>query len=702
MFVNLLRLQRHMQRKVYKLADKQVFRLQGLSCTNCAATFEKNIRNMESVQDVHINFSAAKLTIYGEATIEQLEQAGAFDHIKVYPEKMKAPTIPFYRKRENQLTFLSLLFVIIGYALYFQIGEHHVVTIGTFLLAIAIGGYELIKTGSKNLLKLHFDMKTLMTIAVIGAAIIGEWAEAAVVVFLFALSEALESYSMDKARNSIQSLMEVAPSRATVKRGSQLIEIDVEEVQIGDTMIVKPGEKIAMDGIVKDGRSFVNQSAITGESVPIEKGKGATVYAGSVNEEGALVVEVTKSSEDTTIAKIIHLVEEAQANKAPTQQFVDRFAKYYTPAIMVLALLVSVIPPAFGGEWETWIYNGLAVLVVGCPCALVISTPVAIVTAIGNAARNGVLIKGGVHLEQLASIDTVAFDKTGTITLGKPVVTEVKAIRGSEEELLQIAGAMESYSEHPVARAIQKKTQKLSLPEVTQFQSLTGKGITALVNGVRYKIGNAKLFEASELPVVSGDTTLYVGTDDEIIGYIKVSDQPRPEIRRHIEKLHQLGIAKTVMLTGDVANVANEIGEKTGVSDVKAELFPEEKLSYIRQLKQSYRVAMVGDGINDAPALAEANVGIAMGGAGTDVALETADIALMGDDISKIPDSIQLSKRTLRIIKENIFLSLLLKVVALLLVIPGWLTLWIAIFADMGATLLVVLNALRLMQKKDR
>ncbi|MGP4042442.1 heavy metal translocating P-type ATPase [Gracilibacillus sp. D59] len=691
-----------MRKKVYKLAEKQVFRLQGLSCTNCAATFEKNIRKIDSVEDVDLNFSAAKLTVHGKATIEQLEQAGAFDHIKVYPEKKKAPIIPFYQKRENQLTMLALLLVIIGYVFFFQLGEHHAFTIGTFLLAIAIGGYDLIKAGSKNLIKLQFDMKTLMTIAVIGAAIIGEWAEAAVVVFLFALSEALESYSMDKARNSIQSLMEVAPNRATIKRGKQLIEIDVEDVQIGDTMIVKPGEKIAMDGIVKEGMSSVNQAAITGESVAVEKEEGAEVFAGSFNEEGALVVEVTKSSEDTTIAKIIHLVEEAQAEKAPTQQFVDRFAKYYTPAIMVLAFLVIVIPPIFGADWQTWIYNGLAVLVVGCPCALVISTPVAIVTAIGNAARNGVLIKGGIHLEQLANIDTVAFDKTGTITLGKPVVTEVKAIHGTEEELLQIAGALEAYSEHPIARAIHKKTKDLTLPEAIQFQSITGKGITAKIHGINYQIGNARLFDGIELPSVSGNTVLYIGTEDKLIGYLTIEDQPRPGIRQQIANLHQLGVSKTVMLTGDVSNVAEQIGKETGVSEVKAELFPEEKLSFIKQLKQSHRVAMVGDGINDAPALAEANVGIAMGGAGTDVALETADIALMGDDISKIHDSMHLSKRTLRIIKENIGLALLIKVVALLLVIPGWLTLWLAIFADMGATLLVVLNALRLIRKNDK
>ncbi|WP_058306550.1 heavy metal translocating P-type ATPase [Gracilibacillus massiliensis] len=693
-----------MLKKVLKLSEKQVYRLQGLSCTNCAATFEKNVRKLEDIDDVELNFSAAKLTVHGHTTIEELEQAGAFDHIKVYPEKEQKPQIPFYQKGENQLTALSLMFVLLGYVFFFQLGESFWLTIVTFILAIAIGGYDLIKSGMQNLLRLQFDMKTLMTIAVIGAAIIGEWAEAAVVVFLFALSEALESYSMDKARNSIQSLLELAPNRATIKRGNEWMEVDVEDVVIGDTMVVKPGEKVAMDGEVIEGLSSVNQAAITGESVAVEKTVGSNVFAGSINEEGAMVVRVTKSSEDTTIAKIIHLVEEAQAEKAPSQQFVDRFAKYYTPFIMILAVLVMVIPPLlFNLSWESWIYNGLAVLVVGCPCALVISTPVAIVTAIGNAARNGVLIKGGAYLEELAQVDAIAFDKTGTLTLGKPIVTDVTVLEGTEEELLTIAGALESYSEHPIARAIIKRTQSITLPEAEQFQSYTGKGVEASINGIRYKIGNQKLFAGFRLPDVSGletKTILYVGTTDEIIGFIAVADQPRKNVVDQINRLYQQGIKHAIMLTGDHHSVANNIAKELDLSEVKADLFPEEKLTTIKELKNKYgNVVMVGDGVNDAPALAEATVGIAMGGAGTDVAIETADVALMGDDLAKIPDTIHLSKKTLRIIKENIFLALSLKVIALLLVIPGWLTLWLAIFADMGATLIVVLNALRLMRK---
>src|SRR5699024_8348230 len=401
--------------------EKHVYRLQGLTCTDCAAKFEKNIRDIDSVDDVVLNFGASKVTIQGEATIEQLEQAGAFDGIQVYPEGQREPVSkePFWKKKENITTMISVLLIVIGYVFYFQIGEKHLLTISTFALSIVVGGYDLFKVGFKNLAKLEFDMKTLMTIAVIGAAIIGEWAEGAVVVFLFALSEALEGYSIDKARDSIRTLVDIAPNTANIKRGDDVIEVPVEDIQIGDVMLIKPGQKIAMDGEVIQGESSINQAAITGESIPEHKTTGAEVFAGTMNEDGSLEVRVTKRVEDTTLAKIIHLVEEAQAEKAPSQKFVDRFAKYYTPIIMILALLIAIVPPLlFGASWSTWIYSGLAVLVVGCPCALVISTPVAIVTAIGNAARHGVLIKGGIHLEEAGRLKAIAFDKTGTLTEG--------------------------------------------------------------------------------------------------------------------------------------------------------------------------------------------------------------------------------------------------------------------------------------------
>ncbi|PKH08751.1 MULTISPECIES: heavy metal translocating P-type ATPase [Planomicrobium] len=698
--------------------NQNVYQLQNLSCTNCAAKFEKNIREIPTVEDVKLNFGASKITVAGEASIEQLERAGSFDGIRVYPEKQRIieKKDPFWKKRENQTTFVSLLFLIFGYISSVQVGEEHAMTIGLFALAILIGGFSLFKEGFKNLATLQFDMTTLMTIAVIGAAAIGEWGEGAVVVFLFAISEALETYSMDKARNSIRSLMDIAPNTAIIKRGAQELEVDVDDIQIGDIMVIKPGQKLAMDGEVAKGASSINQAAITGESVPVHKAIGDEVFAGTLNEEGALEVRVTKKSEDTTIAKIIHLVEEAQAERAPSQQFVDKFAKYYTPAILVISMLVAVLPPLlFGGEWSEWIYRGLAVLVVGCPCALVISTPVAIVTAIGNAARNGVLIKGGIHLEETGRLNVIAFDKTGTLTQGTPEVTDIISLSDmSVDEVLETAASIEKLSQHPLASAILRKAEKsnINLTEVENFQSITGKGAKAEIHNQTYYIGSPNLFtetlkmssdiqkEVEALQAV-GKTVMLLGSRDEVKGYIAVADQIRSSSSTIIQKLYDLGIQKTVMLTGDNQLAANAIGKQLNLTDVKSDLMPEDKLATIKSLREQFgKVAMVGDGVNDAPALASSTVGIAMGGAGTDTALETADIALMADDLNKLPYTIGLSRKTLKIIYQNVAFALGLKVLALLLIIPGWLTLWMAIFADMGATLIVVLNSLRLMKSR--
>lgn len=618
---------------------------------------------------------------------------------------------------------VSLLFILLGYGSQLTNGEDGSHTILAFLAAILIGGYTLFKVGLKNLIKFQFDMKTLMTIAIIGAAIIGEWSEGAVVVILFAISEALEKYSMDKARASIRSLMDIAPKEAIIKRNDKEMLIHVEDIIVGDIMLVKPGQKIPMDGLVIKGNSSVNQAAITGESVPVEKQINDEVFAGTLNEEGMLEVKVTKRVDDTTIAKIIHLVEEAQAERAPSQAFIDRFAKYYTPTIMLVAALVAIIPPLlYSADWLEWVYQGLAVLVVGCPCALVVSTPVSIVTAIGNAARNGVLIKGGIYLEETGALKAIAFDKTGTLTKGVPVVTNFEVISDVDDrnKILSVVAALEYRSQHPLASAIIKKAEQEGLSfkglEVTEFSSLTGKGIKGTIEGMTYFIGSPKwldemldngLNQEVQTKILTlqlqGKTVMAIGTDQEIKALIAVADEVRETSLSIIQKLHDLGIRKTIMLTGDNQGTAKAIGNQVGVSDVQAELLPQDKLDFIKQLRQEYgKVAMVGDGINDAPALAAATVGVAMGGAGTDTALETADIALMGDDLRKLPFTIKLSRKALQIIKQNISFSIAIKIIALLLVIPGWLTLWIAIFADMGATLLVTLNSLRLLKVKDK
>ena len=605
----------------------------------------------------------------------------------------------------------------ISWILAKQYGEEHIFPIIGYGAAIVIGGYTLFIKGLKNLSRLKFDMNTLMTIAIIGAALIGEWGEGATVVILFAISEALERYSMDKARQSIESLMDIAPKEALIRRGNEEMLINVEDIVVGDIMIVKPGQKLAMDGSVVKGTSTLNQAAITGESVPVMKTVDDEVFAGTLNEEGLLEVQVTKKVEDTTLSKIIHLVEEAQAERAPSQAFVDKFAKYYTPAIVLLALFIAVVPPLFGGVWNEWIYQGLAVLVVGCPCALVVSTPVAVVTAIGNAAKNGVLIKGGIYLEETGHLKTIAFDKTGTLTKGVPAVTDILTFGREQNELLLITAAIEKGSQHPLASAITRKAEESGLKfndvSIEEFHSITGKGVKAKVNNQMYYVGSPNFFEElhgsipndrkekiTELQI-QGKTVMVLGTETEILSFIAVADEMRESSKEVIGKLNGMGI-ETVMLTGDNARTAAAIGKRVGVSDIRADLLPEDKLNFIKELRRKYQsVAMVGDGVNDAPALAASTVGVAMGGAGTDTALETADIALMSDDLSKLPYTIKLSRRALMIIKQNITFSLAIKLLALLLVVPGWLTLWIAIFADMGATLIVTLNSLRLLKVKE-
>lgn len=720
------------QKAITSEQEMKAYRVQGFTCANCAGKFEKNVKQLSGVEDAKVNFGASKIAVYGNATIEELEKAGAFENLKVTPEKSarqasqevkedtKEDKVPFYKKHST-LLYASLL-IAFGYLSSYVNGEENIVTTLLFLASMFIGGLSLFKVGLQNLLRFEFDMKTLMTVAVIGGAIIGEWAEVAIVVILFAISEALERFSMDRARQSIRSLMDIAPKEALVRRNGQEIMIHVDDIAVGDIMIVKPGQKIAMDGVVVSGYSAVNQAAITGESVPVEKTVDNEVFAGTLNEEGLLEVEITKLVEDTTISKIIHLVEEAQGERAPSQAFVDKFAKYYTPIIMIIAALVAIVPPLFfDGSWETWIYQGLAVLVVGCPCALVISTPISIVSAIGNAAKKGVLVKGGVYLEEMGALKAIAFDKTGTLTKGVPAVTDYNVLNKqiNEKELLSIITALEYRSQHPLASAIMKKAEEENITysdvQVEDFSSITGKGIKGIVNGATYYIGSPKLFKELltndfdkdlEQNVTTlqnqGKTAMIIGTAKEILAVIAVADEVRESSKEIIQKLHQLGIKKTIMLTGDNKGTAKAIGGQVGVSDIEAELMPQDKLDFIKQLRSEYgHVAMVGDGVNDAPALAASTVGIAMGGAGTDTALETADVALMGDDLRKLPFTIKLSRKTLNIIKANIAFAIAIKFIALLLVIPGWLTLWIAIVSDMGATLLVALNGLRLMKVKE-
>lgn len=703
-----------------KETSSKTYRVEGLSCTNCAAKFEKNVKSIEGVTDAKVNFGAGKIKVEGTSSIQEIKSAGAFENLIIQDEdnqESEGVQKDSFLKR-NWTLVISVILIAIAFYFRATAGENDIITKSLFISAIVIGGFSLFTEGIKDLLKLNFSMEVLMTVAIIGASIIGEWAEGSIVVILFAVSEALERFSMDKARQSIRSLMDIAPKEALIRRNNEEKMINVSDIQLGDIMIIKPGQKIAMDGVVIKGHSAVNQAAITGESVPIEKQIKDEIFAGTLNEEGILEVEVTKHVNDTTIAKIIHLVEEAQGERAPAQAFVDKFAKYYTPSIMAISALIIIIPPLFfGGDWNKWLYQGLSLLVVGCPCSLVISTPVSIVSAIGNSAKNGVLVKGGIYLEEIGGLKAIAFDKTGTLTKGTPSVTDfVVSDTNQENQYLSIISALEILSQHPLASAILKEADRresnYQMIDIMNFKSVTGKGIKGDYQGATYFVGSPKLFDSELIRQASvmknyeklqeqGKTVMIFGTAQNILAIIAVADELRKSSSEVIAKLHQLGIEHTIMLTGDNIRTAKSIGEQVGVTDIKGDLMPQDKLDYIKELKEKYgKVAMVGDGVNDAPALASATVGIAMGGAGTDTALETADVALMGDDLQKLPFIVNLSRKTLKIIKQNITFSLSIKFLALLLIIPGWLSLWIAIVADMGATLLVTLNGLRLMKQK--
>jgi len=556
------------------------------------------------------------------------------------------------------------------------------------------------------------DMYVLMTVAVLGAMGIGEWFEAAMVVFLFAVAQVLEARAMDRARGAIRALMEVAPAEALVRRGETEVRVGVDDVRVGDRVLVRPGEKIPLDGRVVVGESHVNQAPVTGESMPVDKQPGDEVFAGTINGRGALDVEVTRPARDTALARIIHLVERAQAQRAPSQTFVDRFAKIYTPAVLVLAAALAVLPPLVAGaSFATWFYRSLVLLVIACPCALVISTPVSFVSALAGAARRGVLVKGGRHLEQAARVRCVAFDKTGTLTHGRPRVVEVESLDGvAPSSVLALAASLEGRSEHPIGRAIVERARAdgIVVAPAAAFQSLPGLGAEAQVGDVRAVVGNHRLFEERRLctPEIDarldalaahGRTAVIVAANGRAIGIIALADEARDGGRAMVTALRHLGVAHVALLTGDNANTARTLARELGLDEHAAELLPDDKVAAIARLRERWGlVAMVGDGVNDAPALAAADVGFAMGVGGTDAALETADVALMADELEKIPYAFRLSRATLRTVQVNVAFSLALKLAFLALGIVGVATLWMAVVADMGASLAVIANGMRL------
>lgn len=696
-------------------ASKQVhtFQVEGMDCGACAATIEKHLSLNPAIKEVRVNFSTGKMQVVHETNnqeiMKEVKRAGF-----VASPISKGGSTPNRTRKETPLTAISGGLLGIGFIGSYA-GFYPLLVTLLYAAAIVVGGFKPIRSAYFAIKSRSLDMNVLMSAAAIGAALIGEWFEGATVVWLFALGNTLQNKSIERTRESIRSLMDLAPSEAVVKKGNQLLKVPVDDVSVGDIIIVKPGEKIPLDGDVVSGISTVNQAPITGESIPVDKEVGDSVFAGTVNESGSLEVRITKLVEDTAIAKIIHLVEEAQEKKAPTQAFVDRFASIYTPIVFVIALLIIIGPPLLGiGTWSEWAYKGLALLVVACPCALVISTPVAIVSAIGNAAKNGVLIKGGTFLEKAGAINAIAFDKTGTLTEGKPKVSQVLPLNSTEENLLAIARTIEEHSNHPIAKAITTYAAEKEIQVLNgeTFKTIVGKGAQATINGQEYFVGNPKLYEEFNLSLSElenqikqlqheGNTLILIGTRSEVLGIIAVSDAIRTITVQAIDKLKQVGIDEMVMLTGDNEGTAKKIASQTGVNRYFSELMPEEKVEAVKKLQlEGKRVAMVGDGINDAPALATADLGIAMGGAGTDTAMETADIVLMADNLEKLPHTIRLSRKALTIIKQNVWFSLLTKLAALLLIFTGDLTLWMAVLSDTGAALIVILNSMRLLRQK--
>jgi Zn2+/Cd2+-exporting ATPase len=723
--------------------------IRGMDCAGCARTIETGVAQLAGVDQCELNFTTEKLRIQGtiasSAVITRVRELGF--EASLPPRETEAPaesSAPpqvlsfFFQKNETRLALLGALLIVPGLLLH-EILQLELWWVDLLsIAAMAIAGIPIAASAWRSLWHNRaLTINALMTIAALGALIIGAYTEAGMVMVLFAIGEALEGYTAARARHAIRSMLEVAPQQALrlTRQHGELHEeyVAVGELQVGNTIIVKPGERLPMDGVVRAGASSVNQAPITGESRLIEKEAGSGVFAGSINGEGTLEIEVTRLAADTTISRMIALVEEAQERRAPVQRFVDRFARYYTPAVVILALLVAFVPPLFFGQpfWNPspdqfgWLYRALALLVIACPCALVISTPVSVISAISAAARSGVLIKGGAILEELSRVRAIAFDKTGTLTAGKPMVVALQSAAceahaaaercGACDDVLALAAAVERRSEHPLAQAIMQESSRRGLagryPTAEGVTALVGRGVCGRVEDQDVVIASHSYFEqhiphqkavcqAAHQATDAGFTPVMVGAAGQFVGTITLADTVRESSRTAIAALQQRGMRAIVMLSGDQRQTAERIAADVGVQEVRAELLPAQKVAAIQALQQRHgSVAMVGDGINDTPALAAANVGIAIGGAhgGTHQAMETADVTLMQDDLRLLPFTLQLSQRAMRTIGINVALSLVIKVVFLLLTLVGLGTMWMAVVADVGTALLVILLSMRLL-----
>ncbi|MBU1690681.1 MAG: cadmium-translocating P-type ATPase [Gammaproteobacteria bacterium] len=699
--------------KISNRYQHESLRIDGMDCTTCATVIEHALQRTDGVLEASVSYAAERLRL--EFDSEKIARAAIIQRIQAlgYAVLEEGHEAGWYAEhRELILSGAAGLLLLAGW-LAGLAGAPRSLSLGPLLGAYATGGFYALRDAWQSVKNRSFDIDVLMVVAAVGAAALGAWEEGALLLFLFSLGHALEHMAMDRARKAIEALAELAPKTAVVQRDGAEIEVRVEELQRGDRVIVKPGQRIPADGQVASGNSAVDQSPVTGESMPVDKQPGDKVFAATVNGEGALLVEVTKLARESTLARMVEMVAEAQTQKSPTQRFTDRFERIFVPVVLVGAVLLIVLPPLFGFPFAESFYRAMAVLVAASPCALAIATPSAVLSGIARAARGGVLIKGGAHLENLGVLTAIAFDKTGTLTVGKPAVTDVVAVSGNEEHLLTIAAAVESRSAHPLAQAVvvEAKRRGLTWNEAGETESVTGKGVRAEFDGKKVTIGNVKLFDGEPIPdaiqqqverlQTEGKTIMLIQADGQFLGVVALADTPREDVREVLARLHQLGIRKTIMLTGDNERVGRAIADAVGLDEVRAGLLPEDKVKAMEELGKRYgQVAMVGDGVNDAPAMARATVGIAMGGAGTDVALETADVALMADDLSKLPFAVALSRASRRIIRQNLWVSM--GVVALLIpaTLFGWAGIGLAVLIHEGSTIIVVVNALRLLAYK--
>jgi len=712
------------------------YRVQGLDCSEEVTILRRELGGKPGIIDLEFDVLNARMTVEFEPGLlsdDQIVQAVGKSGMKAVPweRRLPEPTGSFWERHGRLvLTSASGILLLTAFVTHWvlhgslldvvsggQRDSHSfppVVMVFYFLSAVC-GAWYVLPRALQAARRLRPDMNFLMVTAVIGAFILGEWFEAATVAFLFALSLLLEQWSVERARNAIGALLDLAPATARYRcpEHDDIHEKPVAEIPLGAIVLVRPGERIALDGEVVSGRSSVNQAPITGESMPVAKEPGDPVYAGTINQDGTLEFRADRSADQTTLARIIHMVESAQTRRAASQQWVDRFSTRYTPVMLALAVaLALLLPPLAGLSWSEGVYRGLVLLVIACPCALVISTPVSIVSALTAAARHGVLIKGGLYLEAAGRLKVLALDKTGTLTTGQPEVQRLVTLNGhSERELLERAAALEAGSEHPLARAILRKAREAGIEVVPaeQFTAFPGKGGEGSIGGRLFWVGSHRMMheKGQETPEIharaeeledAGHTVVAIGNDSHVCGLISIADSLREDIPRIIAEIREAGVARIVMLTGDNAGTARAIAAETGIEEYYCELLPEDKVEAIgRLVRENKTVAMVGDGINDAPAMAAATFGIAMGAMGTDAALETADMALMSDDLSKLPWLIRHSRRTLRNIQQNIGFALGLKAVFIVLTLFGAASLWMAIAADTGATLLVVFNSLRLL-----